>query len=78
MSKPDTSDQAIPTEERQAFNATYREWLAEQNSHHEQYGLWCDGLVAWQGGDGGGLSDLPFVCVAERVGTPWQYRTTKR
>jgi prevent-host-death family protein len=32
---------------RRAFNTQYRDWIAEQNQHFEQYGLWCDGLVAW-------------------------------
>jgi prevent-host-death family protein len=32
---------------RRAFNAEYRDWLAEQNQHFEQHGLWCEGLAAW-------------------------------
>lgn len=32
---------------RRAFNAQYRDWIAEQNRHFEQHGIWCDGLVAW-------------------------------
>jgi prevent-host-death family protein len=33
---------------RRAFNAQYRDWIAEQNRDFEQHGLWCDGWVAWQ------------------------------
>jgi prevent-host-death family protein len=32
---------------RRAFKAQYGNWIAEQNRHFEQHGLWCDGLVAW-------------------------------
>ncbi len=37
------------TQQRKAFNKAHKEWLAEQNRDFEQNGLWCDGLVAWQG-----------------------------
>lgn len=33
---------------KREFNETYKDWIAEQNAHHEAYGLWCEGLVAWQ------------------------------
>jgi hypothetical protein len=32
---------------RRAFKAQYRDWIAEQNRHFEQHGLWCDGIAAW-------------------------------
>lgn len=32
---------------RREFNAQYKDWIAEQNAHTEQHGLWCEGLVAW-------------------------------
>lgn len=32
---------------RKEFNETYKDWIAEQNQHVEQHGLWCDGMVAW-------------------------------
>lgn len=34
---------------KKEFNETYKHWIAEQNKHFEEHGLWCDGLVAWQG-----------------------------
>jgi PHD/YefM family antitoxin component YafN of YafNO toxin-antitoxin module len=34
---------------RMEFNEKYKEWIAEQNRHFEEHGLWCDGFVAWQG-----------------------------
>jgi prevent-host-death family protein len=37
------------TQRRKAFNEAHKEWLAEQHRDFEQNGLWCDGLVAWQG-----------------------------
>ena len=37
------------TQRRQEFNDTYKDWIADQNRHFEEHGLWCDGLVAWQG-----------------------------
>jgi prevent-host-death family protein len=36
-------------ERRKEFNEKYKDWIAEQNRHHHEHGLWCDGLVAWQG-----------------------------
>ncbi len=33
---------------KREFNETYKDWIAEQNAHHEAHGLWCEGLVAWQ------------------------------
>jgi len=33
---------------RQEFNETYKEWIAAQNQHVEEHGLWCEGFVAWQ------------------------------
>lgn len=37
-------------EERKcAFDEKYKDWIAEQNAHHEAHGLWCEGLVAWPG-----------------------------
>lgn len=30
------------------FNETYKDWIAEQNRHFDEHGLWCDGFVAWQ------------------------------
>lgn len=33
---------------RQEFNESYKDWIAEQNRHFEEHGLWCDGLVPWQ------------------------------
>jgi hypothetical protein len=38
---------ASPAQRRRAFKAQYGAWLAEQNRHFAQHGLWCDGLVAW-------------------------------
>jgi len=32
---------------RRTFNAQYRDWIAQQNQHFEQHGVWCDGIVAW-------------------------------
>lgn len=37
-------------ERRKAFNATYADWISEQNAHFEANGLWCDGQVAWPAG----------------------------
>jgi hypothetical protein len=34
---------------RKEFNEKYKNWIAEQNQHFEEHGLWCDGFVAWQG-----------------------------
>ena len=34
-------------ERRKAFNDKYKDWIAEQNQHHADHGLWCEGLVAW-------------------------------
>ena len=34
---------------KKEFNETYKDWIVEQNMHFEEHGLWCDGLVAWQG-----------------------------
>jgi prevent-host-death family protein len=36
------------SQRKKEFNETYKDWLAQQNQHFEQHGLWCDGLVAWQ------------------------------
>ncbi len=36
------------SERKKEFNETYKDWIAQQNQHFEQHGLWCDGLVAWQ------------------------------
>ena len=33
---------------KKEFNASYKDWIAEQNKHFDEHGLWCDGLVAWQ------------------------------
>lgn len=33
---------------KREFNETYKDWIAEQNAHHEAHGLWCEDLVAWQ------------------------------
>jgi PHD/YefM family antitoxin component YafN of YafNO toxin-antitoxin module len=33
---------------KKEFNETYKDWIAEQNKHFAEHGLWCDGLVAWQ------------------------------
>ncbi|MGD9773519.1 type II toxin-antitoxin system prevent-host-death family antitoxin [Diaphorobacter sp.] len=33
---------------KREFNETYKDWIAEQNAHHEAQGLWCEGLVAWR------------------------------
>ncbi len=33
---------------RREFDETYKDWIAEQNAHHETHGLWCEGMVAWQ------------------------------
>ena len=34
---------------RKEFNEKYRDWIAEQNAHTDEHGLWCEGLVAWSG-----------------------------
>lgn len=36
-------------ERKRAFDEKYKDWIAEQNAHHEAHGLWCEGLVAWPG-----------------------------
>jgi PHD/YefM family antitoxin component YafN of YafNO toxin-antitoxin module len=36
------------TQRKKEFNETYKDWIAQQNQHFEQHGLWCEGLVAWQ------------------------------
>jgi hypothetical protein len=33
---------------KREFNATYKDWIAEQNQHFDTHGLWCDGVVSWQ------------------------------
>lgn len=33
---------------KKEFNECYKDWIAEQNKHFDEHGLWCDGLVAWQ------------------------------
>lgn len=35
---------------RREFNATYKDWIAAQNRDFERNGLWCEGIVPWQGG----------------------------
>ncbi len=35
---------------RKEFNENYKDWIALQNQHHAQHGLWCEGLVAWTQG----------------------------
>jgi prevent-host-death family protein len=32
---------------KKEFNDTYKDWIALQNEHFDQHGLWCDGLVSW-------------------------------
>lgn len=32
---------------KKEFNESYKDWIALQNQHFEQHGVWCDGLVAW-------------------------------
>ena len=34
---------------RKEFNEKYKDWIAAQNAHVEEHGLWCEGLVAWPG-----------------------------
>jgi PHD/YefM family antitoxin component YafN of YafNO toxin-antitoxin module len=33
---------------KKEFNEAYKDWIAVQNQHFDEHGLWCDGLVAWQ------------------------------
>jgi PHD/YefM family antitoxin component YafN of YafNO toxin-antitoxin module len=33
---------------KKEFNEAYKDWIAVQNKHFDEHGLWCDGLVAWQ------------------------------
>ncbi len=33
---------------KKEFNSAYKDWIADQNKHFDEHGLWCDGLVAWQ------------------------------
>ncbi len=33
---------------KREFDETYKDWISEQNAHHQAHGLWCEGLVAWQ------------------------------
>lgn len=40
--------QKTPAQRKREFNETCKDWIAEQNAHHEAHGLWCDGLVDWQ------------------------------
>lgn len=42
--------QKTMAQRRREFNETYKDWIAEQNRDFEQNGLWCEGLVPWQGG----------------------------
>jgi prevent-host-death family protein len=32
---------------KREFNERYKDWIAEQNAHVEEHGLWSDGVVSW-------------------------------
>jgi hypothetical protein len=32
---------------KKQFQEDHADWLALQNKHFEEHGLWCDGLVPW-------------------------------
>lgn len=40
---------ATLAQRKKAFQAEYREWFAMHNEVFEKHGLWCDGLMEWQG-----------------------------
>ena len=38
------------TQRQREFNETYKDWIAEQNTHFETQGHWSQGLVSWRDG----------------------------
>lgn len=43
------AEQRSIAQRKKEFNETYKDWIREQNESFERQGLWCDGVVAWEG-----------------------------
>jgi prevent-host-death family protein len=41
-----TSSPSI-AQRKQAFDETYKDWIAAQHDNFEKNGLWCEGAVSW-------------------------------